>query len=355
VGTGPFIYDSFKLSSGPSASAASVLRFTPNPNYWGGKPAIDNLEFHYNADKDARNFLNGTYQINTFAWHMENVPIHIPGYHDRWSEEGFIINESPVTLIYYLGMNNKQIPVAMRKAISYAFDYEYLIENYLGGFVKRPQSFIPECIIYSNWEDYDMPVLNLEIARQALVDSGLYGTLPDIDDDAAWEDLAANDPIATYNYSYRGGYIQPSVLQDNLAKIGVKVTTVNITSYEFRLRAFEIGGFHRDMIQLYSLGFGFDINDPYEICNGLFSEASYWNSGQFDDPQVQQWTDAALGETDPVAREELYENIQQRVIEELYPMAWTYVLRDYQAWAPNVRGYYPNGKNIYEFKNVYLV
>ena len=248
----------------------------------------------------------------------------------------------------------------MRKALSYALDYDYIITELMEDLALRMRSPIPKGILYSNTEDFDVPVLDLTIARQALIDSGLYGSLPAVGDDAAWEALAVNNPIATYNYTYNiGNSMREDMLlvcQDNFAKIGVKVTDAGMTWGEFIYRGYEIGGLTRNMVQLGFIGWGPDYNDPANFINPLFTnKVIASNFAQVDDAEVQQWMEQGLSETDPVAREQLYYNIQEKLIEEIYPWCWCYVGLNYDAFDASLRGLQGNAMNNMRFKFCYFV
>ena len=48
--------------------------------------------------------------------------------------------------------------------------------------------------------------------------------------------------------------------------------------------------------------------------------------------------EAGLSETDPVAREALYDRIQELLIEEDRPWVWGYVSKSHRAWVANLEG-----------------
>ena len=79
----------------------------------------------------------------------------------------------------------------------------------------------------------------------------------DVSSDAEWLDAALNNPLATYNYTYNlGNYAQENIgflLQDNLAKIGIKVELKGMNWYDFVDRLYNVSDGH-NKLQLYFIG-----------------------------------------------------------------------------------------------------
>ncbi len=331
VGTGAYIYDSYE--------SEIEVTMSPNPEYWGGAPAVDRMIISIITDSDARNSAILTGDVNYLSAPDTQ-------FYDMLRQDTTVnlIEGPPSMTIQYLGFNNKQIPQPMRKAMSYALDYDYIIAEVCDGEAIRMRSHLPRDMLYADWESYDLAVFDLTIARQTLIDSGLYEDLPAVDDDAAWEDLAVNNPITIYNYTYNvGNRVREDMLivcQDNFAEIGVKVTDAGMTWSEFISRGYELGGLHRDMLQLFFIGWIPDYNDPSTYTNPLFTnKAVASNMAQVDNDELQTLMEDALKELDPVKRAAMYGEIQQILIEEIYPWAYCYVAKDYDAMSANVRGY----------------
>ncbi|MFX1357102.1 MAG: ABC transporter substrate-binding protein, partial [Promethearchaeota archaeon] len=298
VGTGPFIYKSIAWEG---IVPINVI-MSANPYYWGGKPRIDKLIFRKIA------FIPG-YPIH-FANNLSSGEIHLGAnmYFNETllnkfrSNSSFTVYEGiPRASLTLVTMNNKLINITMRKAISYAFNYSSLIEV-APHLWKKPESPIPEGILYHNTTGINAPYCNISIARQTLKDvnwSGIAGTLPADDNVSAgneWE-LVANSstPLATYNYSWIEGWAGGHFfildhLTEAFKQIGVKLQRVNLTRAEWDYRAQEKYGYTRDMLELTYLEWVLDYNDPSNIINTLFSNKKpNWNIGQVNDTQVQQW------------------------------------------------------------------
>lgn len=347
VGTGPYIYD--------STEAEVEVLFTPNADYWGGAPAVWDMVFSIITDAEAKNAALLSKEISLIDSPMLSM---IPTFE---ADPDIQVGDRPPSLsIQYLGMNNELIPVAMRKAIAYALDYDYILDELMQGYAMRMTSPIPKGILYHN-DAFDYPVLDLTIARQALLDANWPGTAGlTVTDDAAWVAKAASaTPLATYNYTYNiGNEMREDMLivcQDNFAKIGVAVTDAGMTWGEYIKRGYEVGDLHRNMLELWWLGWIPDYNDPSNFINMLMTnKAIASNMAKVDDAQLQKWMEAAVTEIDPAQRKVLYDNIQERCAEEIYPWCYGYVSKAPWAGVANLRGYIPNAMKDM-FDTVYFV
>jgi ABC-type transport system substrate-binding protein len=193
-----------------------------------------------------------------------------------------------------------------------------------------------------------------------------WDVTPDGPDESLWEGAT----FITLNYTYNiGSDFREDImvlLQINLGKIGIVVQDAGMTWGEFICRVYEIGDLHRNMLQLYWNYGGPDYNDPSNYINPLFTNRSitfygsyYWNSNsaQYNgytaaieagrDPMalndnVQLLMEAGLSEPDPVAREAIYDRIQELLIEHDRPWAWGWVSKTHRAWVSNLHGYQQN-------------
>ncbi len=148
-----------------------VIRLVPNPNYWGGKPKLERVEFYWIADAGV-----------VASYRKGEVDIA------RLSPENFALVQNDATLskellrvsaarVMYLGFNVKRAPFAdknVRRAFSMALDREGLVRAVLPGLGKPYLSWIPPGV-----PGYDAsataPGYNATAAAQTLIDAG-YGT-----------------------------------------------------------------------------------------------------------------------------------------------------------------------------------
>jgi len=347
-GTGAFIYNVYEEDN--------YAKFTPNPNYWGGEPKFDEviIKFYPNDTARYEAMLSGELSYT---------------YAHTWDDEDneLLLNTTSIDLVrspgaapglYTIFMNNNVINTTMRKAISYAFNFSAFVNLYENLFGKsasstfppiRAESPIPKGMLYSHWGSFDMPYYNISIARQALKDANWPGTenLTVNDNISAgneWEMVAnSSTPLATYNHTYPIDFgiehLYP-LLNETLKQIGVKLEQVLVSFFEANSMLWEVNGYNRDMfgIAWVDLRWGADYNDPWTAINPLFSSKNdeFFNVGQVNDSLVQDWMEAAVEETNETAREQLYFNIEKRLIEEVYPVIWLETVFTYDAYVSNL-------------------
>ncbi len=168
IGTGPFVFEYYDPDVEVSLRAFE--------NYWNGKASIDHLKFIYITDMDERATL--LYDGNL---HMILEP---PTYRrDEFPADEYSLDSIEGAVMMYLGMNNHWIDRDLREAISYAFDYDYLINDILGEEGARSRSPIPNSMVYSD-DSFDVAITNITYAREIMQSMG-YGTGLDLYDDFA--------------------------------------------------------------------------------------------------------------------------------------------------------------------------
>ncbi|MFX1588210.1 MAG: ABC transporter substrate-binding protein [Promethearchaeota archaeon] len=359
IGTGPFVYDGYT----PNVEVS----FYAYDDYWREKADIEEMTFSIITNPYDRiaALIDGDA-------HFIDEPI--PSTLDvlkLLSEVTVLESGTTSSIVNFLGMNTRQINVLWRDAISHAIDYDYLINEVYEGNAVRLRSPIPKGIRYANWT-FNVPILNLTRARMLVQLMG-YGIGFNLYDDTEWVNQATNAPFATFNYTYNfGDTIREDILallQDNLAKIGIRVTAAGTTLTQFLYLLYEIGGvYYRNKLQLFWFNHLPYYNDPYYFLNELFTNRSLANNyvqynggrgrgGPFQpygpfpyDPteDVQLLMEAALIEMDSIAREAIYDEIQRLLIERDFPWAWGVVEKLYYAHHVNLTGFQQNSlKKMY--------
>ncbi|TFF90416.1 MAG: hypothetical protein EU548_03130 [Promethearchaeota archaeon] len=329
IGTGPFDYISYE--------SGAEVKFESFDNYRNGAAHFDKLIYKIIQENNARNqaLLDGEVHIvldthedfyDEFNSSINNLELKAP-------ENSFDTD--------YLCMNNVLINKTVRKAISYAIDYDYIINEMYNGYAKRLKSPIPSGTRYSN-NSFNVPILNTTKARIIMQDMG-YGTSFSLDDDNAWETAT----FLSYKYTYNTeNEIRESILgllQDNLSGIGIDIIADEVTYYELIVNLLGYPGYSRDNLNLWWYGFEPSYNDPSEHINNHFTNRTKAiNTAQVNDSQVQLWMEEALFEIDENVRERLYDKIQKRLVEEIFPWAWGIENRFHIAYVENLKGYPTN-------------
>jgi peptide/nickel transport system substrate-binding protein len=352
IGTGPFEFEYFDPGIEVSLRAYE--------NYRKGKADIDHLVFKYYGDANER----AEALLNNEIHMMQGVP---SDYIDIFeADPNFVVDSKDSTIMYYTGMNNYWINKDVREAISYAIDYTYIIDVLLGGQASRLRSPIPNGILYSD-DSFNVAETDIIHARTVMQSIG-YGVGLDLYDDAAWE----SSSFLSYNFSYIIGSQRSEetfyLYQNDLSKIGIEVTDAGMSFPELLARMTESPGFHREMLQLYWMGWGADYNDPSNFINNLFTNRTIASNG-FNyngyqaaieagrDPfnlwdNVQLLMEVALREIDPLIREQYYYRIQQILVEEDRPIVFEYAPIVSVAYKSEIQGFQWNAMQIIDFYGV---
>lgn len=351
-GTGPFKFDSFEENNS--------VTLLPNSKYWNGPNyVLDRIIFRIFYPNDT---------LGIEALKNEDISMIYNSYYNEHIESlkdvpGITVRKFTTPFSNVLDMNNKYINSTMRKAISYAFNYSHFINEVRNNGEERMRSPIPEIIRYSNYEDLDVPYCNISLARQTLIDANWNGTMGllannDISSDNPWK-LKANStfPLATYNYSYIWNWdalvMLYEPLADYLSQIGVKVNANPCSYAEFYGRIRGIWGYERTF-NLYITGWNPDYNEPSSVITPLYSNSSIDNSANVNDTQLQAMIEQSIEETNESKREQIFFNIQERIIEELYPSLWLYFDVKYDAYVSNLRNVPIPHYIKFSFKDIYF-
>jgi len=346
IGTGPFKLESYVMD--PIYGLSGNVTVIANRDYWDGKPLIREVNFlYYDYDDAIEKMLSGEL---SYTLGYDNITL-LDMYRNATATT---VVEQTRPVVFYLAMNNDIFPLEMRKAISYAFNYSEYLKLWTDNLAIRCKSPLPKGMLYYNW-DFKVAEYNVKIARQTLIDANWQGTEDltadsDISPGNDWERLVdEGTPLETYNYSlipeFNSHMFHAYLISKYAKQIGVKIELNNLTPQEYwdKMRK---GG-----LDFYIVGWGAAFNDPVEILNPLYSIYGDYNRINFYDPQVQEWLEQGLIETNEKARKHIYYNIQQRLVEELYPVVYLYCENWWHIWASNVKGV-PAFSPI--FKDAYL-
>ncbi len=320
VGTGPYVYDHYT----PDVEVV----FHAYENYWNpdGAAHISNLVYKIIGDGPSRmqsmldgelNFLPAPLTESLWQFHQdEDIKLSNPG---------------PNLQTSYLGMNTKLIPKMVRHAISYAFDYDYCIDEVYNGYASRLESPVPQGVLMSDYTSEEANT-DLVVAREKMQAAG-YGTELSVNDDAAWE----AETFLSYNYTYNSdNQVRAdilSVLQYSLNKIGIEVIDAGMIWDDFIYRLYDIGGLSRDMLELFWVGWIPDYNDPSNWLDPLLSSNGGSNGAQYSNENIDAMLAEGMEETDQVARAEIYSEVQRILVEEEMPWVYGVVTDNWDAFS----------------------
>lgn len=354
VGTGPFEFENFDVGVEVVMPAFG--------DYWGGKAKIDKLVFNGIRDPNARNAALLAGDIDFLPDPMDEFWDIING------TSGLTLQLEPwkrSSVTSYLGMNTHFINRTWRKAISLAFDYDYLINTIRLGHCSRMKSPVPVSITYGNTS---MNVFDTDIvlARRAMQEMG-FGIGFNVNNDAQWFYQARTAPFRTFNYSYNiGNDIREDVfvlLSASVKRIGCTLFDAGSTWYEVLSKLYHWEGHFRDELELWWIGWGPDYNDPMNFINPLFTNKSIASNGaQYDGwfaaqearldtnytasvnerylwDNVQLLMEQAMVETNLQTRKQMYWRMQELLVERDYPWVYGYITMEVDAFDSGLKGH----------------
>jgi len=313
------------------------IRFHAFENYWNGKAEMELLYFKIMGYERNNAILNGSIDY-LYGYDLSMLPDF------NANPDVKVVDNGPGTAVYSLSMNNEKINKTFRQAISYAINYSFITDNLQDGNALRAGSPVPPGILYSNWTN-NYATYNVTKAREIMQSMG-YGIGWDTTfngiNEADWE--SAN--FASYNFSYMTSQLFHSDLYalfyDNLDKIGIDVIDGGTSNDWYKNLFYGLSPGGHDDLDLIRAGWGPDFNDPSNMINPLYSNISASNIAQVNDPYLQSLMGQGLNETNPNARKAIYNEIQRYLVEDLMPVAYLYVPRNYDVYRNYILGYQSN-------------
>ncbi|MFX1323121.1 MAG: ABC transporter substrate-binding protein [Promethearchaeota archaeon] len=342
IGTGPFIYQDYIIDT--------QVTFTGNPDYWQGAPQLTNLTFLIIEDDYALNqaVLNGSIDL------YDNPS---PEYYDQFEADPDITLLDGGSRIYinYMGFNGYMVDTEFRKAISYAVNYSYLIDVILEGNANRAKSPIPTGVPMSNY-GFNYPVFN-RLSAQLIMQSMGYGVGFTNDDQwlavadsggwgFGWNITAQIEGTTRRDLGY--------AISDNLRYLGIDAPVVQISFWDIITCMESISGpLRRDMIPMYILAWAPDYIDPENFITPLYSNRS---TGWVNTYDYELEVLMLAGETtvDLIARQAIYDEIQRKLVEELYFHVWMATYKNYDVYQNYVKGWIPNANDNVDLYPVYI-
>jgi len=352
IGTGPFKYIGF--------IADVEVSFEGFVDYWGtpdntGPTQLETLTYLIVPDLTTlgNGLLAGVIDI------IDSMdPSFIPQFQ---ADPDISCEEYGNTLtISWITFNYDHIDLAMRRGLSWCFNYSYIIDVISEGMALRLPTYIPNGIPYANYS-LDYPTYNVTKARDYLLNDPYYEPIlagAGIDEnspDSAWTALADGaTPLTHYNYTWN---IENAFREDvgyrlayDARFIGVDIDVFGVPWSDFRNMIIS----ERHRMDIYALGWVPDYLDPENYINPIYSNTSAINGGNFYEPDVQLLMDAGLTETNPVARKHIYDEIQRLMVEEYLPGMTLTSGVNYDAWQTYVHGWVPNPLERVWFYPVYI-
>jgi len=304
-------------------------------DYWDGTPKTKNLIFLDIPERAQQRVAleNGTVDL---AWDL--LPEAIEEFK---AKEEFTVYETPSWSITYVAMNEGKDPFGdplVRKAIKYAIDYDAIVQGIMSGAAIVGQTFIPTGIPgHLNATPYHKDV---EKAKDLLAQAG-------------YPDGFSTQILCQPTSPRKDIAVQ---VQQDLAEIGVEAEITQLISaqmytlYRNQAHFIIVAGWGVDY------GHGDSLVKPFAHCCSTGSDAPVrqlkWRNTSANCP-LTAVVDASEAEVDEAKKLEMYEYIQQEVLDD-GPFAILYYPLNQFASADCVKDFVPMFSESYtEFWGVY--
>ena len=314
AGTGPF-----RLTAWDIEGEVVVERFA---EYWGDAPALERIIWRNVTDPNTQLQLVETGEAD-IAYSLD------PDAAVAVKEAGDLqVLTGPTLAHEYLALHTQEDPggpVAtkeLRQAIGYAIDYQGIIDDLLKGAGIKPATIVPE------------PLLGSEAVRE-------FGYTTDLARaQELFDGTGLGEVELTLTYGAggqgEGGLALETLvpkLQADLQQVNGLTVALNPMDAAKRLEDFRNG-----KLQFTISGWSPDYPDVHTYAEpfGRTNTAAAKRVG-YSNPEVDAALDAGIAETDPAKREQLYVDIQKRLIEDA-PFLVLYQPIDQKAASKAVQG-----------------
>ena len=254
------------------------------------------------------------------------------------------LNRSPQDFdVFYIGLNVAEPPfddVKVRQALNYAIDLQSIAENVLDGRVSPATGVIPPGFP-SHTENLRSYHFNPDLARELMQESKYADA------------LASGDfPRITLTISGSFGAAIPTYLEVILEQWRQEL------GIEVEIQQTEWATFLQDVndkkYQMFSLGWIADYPDPQNFLDVLLHSESQSNHTNYHNSEVDRLLEEARTERDRSRRFELYNQIEQMILDDA-PWVWTWFSGEgYALIKPEVSDYFLLQMSIPKYRYVYF-
>jgi peptide/nickel transport system substrate-binding protein len=302
IGTGPFKYGRFI----PNVE----VRLERWDHYWRAPAKFEIVIFAIYSDANTAHnaFLSYSIDANPMASYQQIAQYEVD---PKLTVKRFSDDTGKLSLVYqYLGFNNKNYNVTLRKAMSYAINYTYVIEELRYGNAFRAKSPISPGFGHRYNESLKGVEYNLTKAREIMISMG-FGNVSWTD--AQWISVAEGySPFLTIEYTYHIGNTFRSELGVAITE-WFKLIGIAVVDDGYDWTIFVTGGVSYD--GMFCVGWGLDYLDCFNMLEPLFNPTSGSNICQVNDSQLNSLMALALETTDDVVRNIIYKDIQSYISE----------------------------------------
>ena len=317
IGAGPFMFEDFVYGS-----HVTLARFD---EYYGEMPKTEKITFKLMPEASARIIALQTDEIDIC---INPAAIELPTVEATdglklWEKVGG-------DTLQYLAVNiqNPKFNQNIRQAMAYAISKEDVMLMTTEGRGEVANTFLGKSAFGSD-EDAFVFEYNPEKARQLLEAEGAVGLTVEI--------------MAITNEKV----LQAQAIQACLNAVGFDC---QIAQVEAAAMLTATASAEHDAV-LYNWA-GSPLG-PDNVMRPLFNSTNASNRTKYADPELDQWIDEAMVETDTEKRAQMYSEMQTKILSEA-AMIPLYFGNVYLATREEVQNLYVNGANIHEFAYVFV-
>ena len=311
VGCGPFRFIDWK----PDQSI-EIGRFK---NYYNGSAYLEKINFRIYPGAQLDLILEAFKALQ-----LHEMPVY-GAVKEKLSriEDLQWVHRPSLSLLYY-GVNTKNPvlkDIRLRRAIAQAINRQQLVETVYQGQFEPAYSVLPP----------GMPAHNREFAL-------IEENIPDA------RELVTQVQASNRNWkpeieivsSSKSAFAQAELdfVEKALAEIGINTRKKYITEWS-KFKSY----LSSDSLQLFRFTWTADLPDPDNFLYPLFGVDSTANRTKFFDEHIDSQLKQASGMVDPVQRAQLYQKIEQQVMQS-YPLIPLFYLSIDRVYQPNVMGVY---------------
>ena len=329
-GTGPFKLGTYEIGE--------LIVLERNENYHLGPPHIESIQMILSGGSAMIMYEND--EIHLTGVGLDDLPRLLDPSDPLHPQ----LHRSPQDFdVFYIGLNVAEPPFddpKVRQALNYAIDLQSIAENVLDGRVSPATGVIPPGFP-SYTENLRSYHFNPDLARELMQES----TYADA--------LASGDfPRITLTISGSFGAAIPTYLEVILEQWRQEL------GIEVEIQQTEWATFLQDVndkkYQMFSLGWIADYPDPQNFLDVLLHSESQSNHTNYASPEVDRLLEEARTERDRGRRFELYNQIEQMVLDDA-PWVWTWFSGEgYALIKPEVSDYFLLQMSIPKYRYVYF-
>ncbi len=296
-GTGAFMVKEWKHNQS--------VTLVPNPNYWLGKPQLQEIDMPFILDPATALKLYQTGELDIMGTY--NFP----------TDQISAVSKSPEFkqfnqfFVAYIGFNNAKAPfndVRVRQAFAKAVDKATLINKVLESAVVQADTIIPPGMPGFNQASTQIQALNVADAKKLLADAGFA-------DGKGFPKIAFTINNQDPNFAKIAAALQ-QMWKENLG-VDVDINTEELAKFNDDLTATANNPTDPAALNFYISVWGADYPDPQNFVSQQLRTDVGNNNGHYSNVEFDKLVDQADVETDQAKRLSLYQQAEQIALTEV--------------------------------------